>query len=352
MSFIPTGDSNLQNLHNAMEYNQDGDPTIRVTLGSENVTITGNVNVGTTVQVDSTPENPVHVHLTEIGNVTLTNTVPVSGTVAATQSGIWDVEIKNEDGNPISITGEVTTPTDITRADSTYELNVARGLVAGQYQELKNGYASGISANTEVTIWNESITYPWSSWTIAQKLYVKSDSASDVGMVIRIEGLNSSYNKITEDVTINGTTAVATTQNFYRLNRGYLISGNTNIGTIREHLGSSSGTVVGSMTPGFARNKGGFFTVPNGYTAYIVSGDATQFRGGSGNIGGVVKMYTRTGSGPFLLQIISEVVNGHYRNDFVIPLPIPQQTDIDVRLVADGNGTQATCSWQMIMIPN
>lgn len=121
MSFIPTGDSNLQNLHNAMEYNQDGDPTIRVTLGSENVTITGNVNVGTTVQVDSTPENPVHVHLTEMGNVTLTNTVPVSGTVAATQSGIWDVEIKNEDGNPISIEGSV--DANITNFPTSFEIS-------------------------------------------------------------------------------------------------------------------------------------------------------------------------------------------------------------------------------------
>jgi len=38
-----------------------------VSLGSSNITITGNVNVGTTVSVTSSPQNPNHVHLTEVG---------------------------------------------------------------------------------------------------------------------------------------------------------------------------------------------------------------------------------------------------------------------------------------------
>ena len=39
-----------------------------VSLGSSNITITGDVNVGTTVSVTSTPENPVHIHITEVGS--------------------------------------------------------------------------------------------------------------------------------------------------------------------------------------------------------------------------------------------------------------------------------------------
>jgi hypothetical protein len=38
-----------------------------VTLGSENITITGNVNFVDTVNVASSPENPVHTHITEVG---------------------------------------------------------------------------------------------------------------------------------------------------------------------------------------------------------------------------------------------------------------------------------------------
>lgn len=371
------------NLMTALQYNATtGLPELRVNLGSDSVTITGSVNVGTVVEVSSTPTNPVHTHVSEVGTSGIL-AVPYmpSGIVDASGhindpthplyvdfgsnaltvdqgTSPWIVSgtvTANQGTSPWVVSGNVNVAnqaTDLSIADSTYEMNVARGLVAGQYQELKNGFATGISQGASVTIWNEATLYPWASWTAAQKLYVISTSASDVGKTIRIDGLDAAYNKITEDVVVNGTTAVATTQNFLRLNRGYLISGTANVGVITERLGNGTGTVVGSMYPGFSRNKGGFFTVPAGYTAYIQYGDATQFRGGSGNIGGLIEMYTRTGNGPFLCQIVSEVVNGHYRNDFTVPLGIPERTDIDVRITADGNGTQATCSWQMIMIPN
>ena len=39
-----------------------------VTLGSSNITITGDVNVGTSVSVTSTPQDPVHTHITEVGS--------------------------------------------------------------------------------------------------------------------------------------------------------------------------------------------------------------------------------------------------------------------------------------------
>jgi hypothetical protein len=68
-----------------------------VSLGSDNITITGDVNVGTTVNVSSRPESPVHVHLTEVGtggllnvaylpvggNINVINTVVVTGNVTA-----------------------------------------------------------------------------------------------------------------------------------------------------------------------------------------------------------------------------------------------------------------------------
>lgn len=326
----------LRNLNQALALDSvTGNVYIRTDAQIGTLTIAGNVNI---------PGN-INANVYQLGNVDISgNALPVTGNITVAQGT-----------SPWIISGNVqvsNVATDLTIADSTYEMNVARGLITGQYAEMKNGYANGISQNTEVTVWNETTLYPWASWTVAQKLYIASTSAADTGQVLRIEGLNASYNKITEDVTTSGTSAIATTQNFLRLNRGYLISGNSNIGTITERLVNGSGTIVGSMAPSFSRNKGGFFTVPAGYTAYILYGDATQFRGGAGNIGGIVKMFTRTGAGPFLLQFIAEVVNGQYRNNFTVPLAVPERTDIDVRIVADGNGTQATCNWQMILIPN
>jgi hypothetical protein len=54
-----------------------------VTLGSSNITIIGNTNIIDTVTVASTPQNPVHVHVTEIGSSgnILTSFMPVGGNV-------------------------------------------------------------------------------------------------------------------------------------------------------------------------------------------------------------------------------------------------------------------------------
>ena len=54
-----------------------------VTLGSQNITITGNVNVGTTVSVNSTPGDPVHTHITEVGTSGLLAVpyMPIGGNV-------------------------------------------------------------------------------------------------------------------------------------------------------------------------------------------------------------------------------------------------------------------------------
>ena len=116
--------------------NKDGAPIdqanpLHVSLGSESITITGDVNIGTTVTVDSTPEDPIHSHITEVGTsgllavpylpVSVSNfpaTQPVSGPLTDAQlrntavpvSGsvnigtMPEVEIKNDAGNPISVT--------------------------------------------------------------------------------------------------------------------------------------------------------------------------------------------------------------------------------------------------------
>jgi len=66
-----------------------------VSLGSDTINIVGNIAIPSTVNVASSPENPVHSHITEVGNsgiltisylpiggnVNVTNTVTVTGTI-------------------------------------------------------------------------------------------------------------------------------------------------------------------------------------------------------------------------------------------------------------------------------
>jgi hypothetical protein len=80
-----------------------------VTLGSENITITGNVNFIDTVNVASSPDNPVHTHITEVGtsgNLLAANisTLPVSGNLRVT---VQNNSINVSTSNPFPVTGNV-----------------------------------------------------------------------------------------------------------------------------------------------------------------------------------------------------------------------------------------------------
>jgi hypothetical protein len=60
------------------------DYRLPVDIGNTSISISGNVNINTpnTITVNSSPSDPVHVHIVEIGNnIVLTDTVPVSGNV-------------------------------------------------------------------------------------------------------------------------------------------------------------------------------------------------------------------------------------------------------------------------------
>ena len=84
-----SSEPNLNDLHKAMDYNDAGEPHLRVSLGSDNITITGDVNLVDTVTVNSTPEDPVHTHITEVGTsgILAVPYMPIQGTVSIGTDG-------------------------------------------------------------------------------------------------------------------------------------------------------------------------------------------------------------------------------------------------------------------------
>ena len=387
-------DRNLNNLHTSMEL-VDGIPHLRVTLGADNITVTGSVNVATDIRVNNTDNQSIPVHgtvaldsasLTALENTTVTvsgtPTVTLSGTPAVTISGtpsvdihniptvdlrtVPELEVKNDTGNPLAISKNTSTnsptnriyvsqETDLVLADSNYYFNVARGLIPGHVILTRNGYNPSVSQDVETSIWVEGGIYPHGTWTTAQKLYVISTSAADTGQSITIEGLDSNYNLQSETITTSGLTAVATQYNYIRIHTARVTSASNNsanAGEITFRLTGGTGTVVAHMRAGFGITKLSQYTVPAGKTAYVTYGSATQFRGGAGNIGGQIRMLVRPYGGAFNMVYIAEVVNGQFRDDFTAPLVVPARADIDIRCIADGNNTAFGATYQIVLIDN
>ena len=131
-NYSHTSEPNTSDLHMAMDYNAAGEPVLRVAIGSD-ININGDVNIPGTVTVNSTSEDPVHTHVTEIGTSGILDVpyMPIGGTVTVNQpvavtdnngsltvdgtvniGTMPEVEIKNDSGNPIPVSKNTSTNSD------------------------------------------------------------------------------------------------------------------------------------------------------------------------------------------------------------------------------------------------
>jgi hypothetical protein len=89
--YVHPDEPNLLNLHKAMQYNANGEPEIRTATAIEgNIIIEGDVNIPGNIAVFSTPENPVHTHITEVGTSGILDVpfMPISGNVIVSSGNI------------------------------------------------------------------------------------------------------------------------------------------------------------------------------------------------------------------------------------------------------------------------
>lgn len=154
------------------------------------------------------------------------------------------------------------------------ERDIARGLKAGWQTANKFGYNKDIDSGVEETIWPNggTVTLP----TAAQTLNIVSSSVDDdfggTGcQYLRIDGLDADYNEVVEDVFMDGTTTVTTTNSFIAVNRcvGILFgTGKTNAGTITVTQ-TTSGITVASVLVGVSITQQLIYTVPAGKEAQL-----------------------------------------------------------------------------------
>jgi hypothetical protein len=121
MSGTNNPDNKLRNLHHALQLNDEAQPELRVgaritnpdpipvTLGSETITIEGDVIVSSSVEVNNTEADAVHTHITQVGTSGVLNVpyLPVAGTVTA-----------NQGTSPWVVTGTVTNIVNPTATDA------------------------------------------------------------------------------------------------------------------------------------------------------------------------------------------------------------------------------------------
>ena len=200
------------------------------------------------------------------------------------------------------------------------------------------------------TVWTGGGLYPWSALNVAKTLYILSNDSNEEGTV-ELQGLDEDYNVVTETVTLNGSTAVTTLNTFLRVYRMiYTDDGGGNVGVITARVDSPSGTVVAQIEGVLSQTLMCVYTVPAGYTAYMMAVDFSVQK----NKDAQVLMMQRTfNTNNFRIAHMAEVYESTYRYDFPIPLPLPEKTDLELRTDnVETNNTRVTSNFTAVLIKN
>ena len=229
-------------------------------------------------------------------------------------------------------------------------LGVAAGHFDGLSHEHIYGAVPAMSQNESGTVWDVNDTdYPWSSFASASQLTIPAVNASDDGKDIEIHGLDGNYHVITEVIEVSSSAPVTTTQSFIRVSKAFITNGSaTNVGNIDIEISS---TEVARIIAGNGQTLMAIYTVPAGYTAYILKGVATCQAGADATGDMFVRYFGQTS---FRIGHAFEVSGsgGEYNYDFPIPLPIPEKSDIDVRADVRSNNARLTASFDVLLERN
>lgn len=160
-----------------------------------------------------------------------------------------------------------------------FRFNVARGLVKNTSVRNIFGTTGAVASivTTEFrTPWEVAGDYAFPSSALTMD--VVSSDAGDTAITILISGLDANYEGLSETLTLNGTTTVTTTNQYYRINDVITTVGNA-AGDITI---SNGGTTYAKILQGAGRNQAAIYTVPKGFCLYLERIDAfcTDANGG------------------------------------------------------------------------
>jgi hypothetical protein len=230
-------------------------------------------------------------------------------------------------------------------------MNIARGLLKGVSDIHKFGAVGEMAVNTTGSVWDVDDTlYPWTAFASASAVTVDRANASDADKVITIEGLDENYELVTDTCTLTNasgnTTDSGTT--FIRVFRAFVSTGVTNVGNIDIKV---STTVVARITASLGQTLMAIYTIPAGYTGYLMRGVMTV----AANADATGNMYIRYfGQDAFRIGHTFEVAGtgGPYDYEFSVPQVIPAKSDIDVRATVRSNNARATAAFDIILKAN
>lgn len=216
-----------------------------------------------------------------------------------------------------------------------FDLQVARGQIDGHSTVNIYGYQPTIGL-VSIPVWENATayTYPLSAIT----MYL-SGSNGDTAQIL-IVGLDANYSVISETVTLNGLTPVATVKQFFRINSMTVSVGSATNPAGNVYLRDQSGAVTyAQINSGVGRTQAAIYTVPAGYTYFLQRVNIYTSLNGNNYVTYTNKTISPAGVVQYTQQAPFAV---SYEARRVMPRPVLEKTDIQLLCkVQTGTGAVA-----------
>lgn len=239
--------------------------------------------------------------------------------------------------------------------------DMSRGLIIGSSVQSKFGNNDDIDIGTPEDVWNGGGNYTGQPVSGVETVNCFSSSAADTSAgtgarTIRISGLDGATSlDQSEDLILNGTTAVTSVNTYSRLPRAIVLtagSGATNAGTITCRHTTTTANVFLVMPIGSAQTAVQAFTIPLGKTGYIKRVRLTMSRSNGSAGSGIITIRVRELGGVYrAVRRETKTTNSPIQFDLIGSIVLPALTDVKVRVdsVSDNN-TQISAAIDYILI--
>lgn len=207
-----------------------------------------------------------------------------------------------------------------------YGIAVARGDVPKMSGIQKFGYNASVGNTAFETIWENGglYTYVDSAGTVA---LTSDDTDNDNGAVVEVQGLDGSYNLLTENVTVGG---AASSGEFIRIFRMRLVSMPGSLLPVNQ--GNLSATVNDTVLARILEEVGqtlmAVYTVPAGKRAYLLSFDIGNSKDAEVEAKVMVRRFE---NGVFNTNAYSTLRGTPFRKEYRITEVIDEKNDIEIR---------------------
>lgn len=242
-----------------------------------------------------------------------------------------------------------------------FELQVARGQVAFHKNIFKFGFNPDVDNSLE-TVWAQGGLYSYLS--TATTLYISSSSTADdaAGTGARtatVSGLDANYDEVSVTVDLDGQNGVqlGNASNWIRVNRitvNTAGSGGQNAGVI--YVGDEASPTSGVPSNKYATVAIGdnqtlmaLWTVPRGYTAYVLQTDVSAATT-QNNKYATVHFVARENGGVFQVKDKFVKSESSHHQRYHIPLKFEEKTDLEFRCIGDSLAADIALSAGMDII--